>query len=94
MTINKKFGKRVRQVRKDLGLSQEELGFKSGLHRTYISDIERGSKNPTIVTVDTLAKALGISISELFKGLWNCIPFTLFSANIKIIQLKLKISFI
>lgn len=69
MTINKKFGKRVRQVRKDLGLSQEELGFKSGLHRTYISDIERGSKNPTIVTVDTLAKALGISISELFKGL-------------------------
>ena len=68
MTINKKFGKRVRQVRKDLGLSQEELGFKSGLHRTYISDIERGSKNPTIVTVDTLAKALDMSISEVFEG--------------------------
>ena len=69
MTINKRFGKRVREVRMNLGLSQEELGFKSGLHRTYISDIERGVKNPTIVTIDTLAKALGMSISELFAGL-------------------------
>lgn len=69
MTINKKLGKRVRKVREELGLSQEELGFKSGLHRTYISDIERGTKNPTVVTIDTLAKALGVSISELFKDL-------------------------
>lgn len=69
MTINKKFGKRVREVRINLGLSQEELGFKSGLHRTYISDIERGVKNPTIVTIDTLAKALGMSISELLEGI-------------------------
>lgn len=69
MTINTKFGKRVREVRMNLGLSQEELGFKSGLHRTYISDIERGVKNPTIVTIDTLAKALGMSISELLEGI-------------------------
>lgn len=69
MTINTKFGKRVREVRMNLGLSQEELGFKSGLHRTYISDIERGVKNPTIVTIDTLAKALGMSISELLDGI-------------------------
>ena len=70
MTINKKLGKRVRKLREELGLSQEELGFKSGLHRTYISDIERGTKNPTIVTIDTLAKALEMSISELFEGVW------------------------
>lgn len=69
MTINQKFGQRVRDVRKDLGLSQEELGFKAGLNRTYISDIERGTKNPTIVTIDTLARTLGMSISELFAGL-------------------------
>ena len=59
------FGKAVREAREELGLSQEELGFESELDRTYISGIERGVRNPTIVTVGRLCRALGVRGSEL-----------------------------
>lgn len=65
--IQKKFGEKLKETRTQKGLSQEKLAFKSGLHRTYISDIERGARNVSLVNIEKIAKALGISNSELLK---------------------------
>lgn len=62
-----KFAKRVRELRNKSGLSQEELGFKANIHRTYIGSIERGEQNISIDNIDKLAKALKISVSKFFK---------------------------
>lgn len=59
--IQKKFGDKLRELRKQKGLSQEDLALKSGLHRTYISDIERGSRNLSLKNIDKIAKALGLT---------------------------------
>lgn len=64
--IQVKFGQKVKEIRKGRGLSQEELASKSGLHRTYISDIERGDRNVSIRNVEKIAKALKVKLSELF----------------------------
>lgn len=64
-----KFGLAVRRVRKALGMSQEELGFRANLHRTYIGMIERAEKNLTITSMNKLADGLGTTISELTKDL-------------------------
>lgn len=52
-------------MRQQKGWSQEQLAFEAGLHRTYVSDLERGARNPTIAVVDKLAKALGASLGDL-----------------------------
>ena len=62
-----KFGKMVRELRKQRGLSQEELAFKADLHRTYIGMIERAEKNITLVNIEKIAIALEIEINELLK---------------------------
>lgn len=59
-------GARVRALRLAKGWSQEELGARSNLDRTYISGIERGVRNPTVTVLRTLSEGLGIGISELF----------------------------
>ncbi len=64
---NISFGKRVAELRKELGYSQEQFAFKCEVDRTYIGTIERGEKSPTLNTIAKIAKALGISISELFN---------------------------
>lgn len=61
-----KFGERVREIRKEKGLSQEELSFKADLHRTYIGMIERAEKNITLVNIEKIANALEVSINNLF----------------------------
>ena len=60
------FGDKVRELRKQKGLSQEELSFKADLHRTYIGMIERAEKNITLINIEKIAKALEIDIKELF----------------------------
>lgn len=60
-----KFGLHLASIRQSKGLSQEQLAETSGLHRTYISSLERGKRNPTIVTLSALSDALNISLSEL-----------------------------
>lgn len=61
-------GQNVRKRREALGLTQEMLSDKADLDQTYISGIERGLRNPGIVNIVKLAKALGISAAELCKG--------------------------
>jgi transcriptional regulator with XRE-family HTH domain len=63
-----KFGTRVREIRKNQGLSQEELSFRTDLHRTYIGMIERAEKNITLVNIEKIAIALNVSICELFRN--------------------------
>ena len=65
--ILKKFGERVRSERIRLGLSQEELAARAGVHRTYIGMIERAEKNITLVNIDKISNALGLNISDLFN---------------------------
>ena len=65
--IQKKFGDKLRELRKQKGLSQEDLAFKSGLHRTYISEIERGSRNLSLKNIEKIAKALGMSPKSLLE---------------------------
>lgn len=63
--IKQEVGARVRQRRLRKGLSQEQLGFESGLHRNYIGGIERGERNVAVVNLAKLAKALGIRPRDL-----------------------------
>jgi len=59
------FGANLRKLREEQGLSQEAFADEAGLHRTYISDIERGVRNPTIVVVEKIARALGVTPGAL-----------------------------
>jgi len=59
------FGRRVRERRTALGLSQEAFADKCGLDRTYISGIERGRRNVSLLNIAAIAKALGSSVSDL-----------------------------
>ena len=63
----KQFAKRLREFRKKEGFSQEELGFRAEIHRTYIGAVERGEQNISIDNIHKLAKALKISPENLFK---------------------------
>lgn len=66
MDIRKRFGKRVKALREAKGWSQEELADRAGLHRTYISAVERAVRNPTLTVIERIAKALKTQIGELF----------------------------
>ncbi|WP_414549135.1 helix-turn-helix domain-containing protein [Anabaena sp. CCY 0017] len=59
----------VRQYRTEQGISQEELGLRANLDRTYISGVERGVRNPSLTALVSLANGLGISVSILLKNL-------------------------
>jgi len=63
-----RFGRRVRELRRQRGLSQEKLGFEANLDRTYISGIERGVRNVSLKNISILSDALGVSLEELFGG--------------------------
>jgi transcriptional regulator with XRE-family HTH domain len=67
--ILKQFGKRVRHLREEQNLSQEELGAKADVHRTYIGMIERAEKNITLSNINKIAKALDTSVGELLADL-------------------------
>jgi transcriptional regulator with XRE-family HTH domain len=67
MDIRATVSSNVRRLRHRKGWSQEELAEESGLHRTYVSGVERGTRNPTIEIVGRLAKALGVKAADLFR---------------------------
>lgn len=59
------FGKNVRALRKAAAMSQEELAFRAGMKRTYLSDLERGMRNPSVRALARLAEALGVPPERL-----------------------------
>ncbi len=64
--IRERFGDAVRDRRETLGMTQEDLAEKASIHRTYVSDIERGSRNVSLINIERLAAALSTSMSGLF----------------------------
>jgi len=64
--LHKKFGQRVKELRKNKGLTQEDLAFAIGVDRSYMGFIERGERNPTLDKIGKIAKALKVSWKELF----------------------------
>lgn len=69
LAVAKAFGERVREARLELGLTQERLAEATGLHATFISNIERGYRVPTLTTLLRLAAGLGIQPCRLVDGL-------------------------
>jgi transcriptional regulator with XRE-family HTH domain len=61
-------GSNVRKLRTAKKLSQEELAFRAEIDRSYLSEIENGHKNPSVVMLDQIAAALGVDLRELFEG--------------------------
>jgi CheY-like chemotaxis protein len=61
------FGSTIKSKRSELGMSQEELADRAGLHRTYVSDVERGMRNVSLISIEKLAHALGMSVWRLFE---------------------------
>lgn len=65
MEIRARLSLNMRRLRQSKGWSQEEFAHEAGLHRTYVSDLERGARNPTITVIDKLAVALGVNVGSL-----------------------------
>ena len=69
MTINKQLGYRIRYLRQNKGLSIETLALEAEINRNYLGDLERGMRNPTVVVLNKIAKALDVDLSTLFEGI-------------------------
>lgn len=67
MDVQRRVGANVRRLRRECGLSQEKLAFECGLHRTYISGVERGIRNPTVVVLEQIATALQVPAWRLLE---------------------------
>jgi transcriptional regulator with XRE-family HTH domain len=65
--IRERFGFAVKTRREELGLTQEDLAELARIHRTYLSDVERGGRNLSLINIERVALALKLSMSELFK---------------------------
>ena len=69
MTINKQLGYRIRYLRQNKGISIEALALEAEINRNYLGDLERGMRNPTVVVLNKIAKALDVDLSTLFEGI-------------------------
>ena len=67
MDVRKRVGINLKRLRLDRHLSQEDLAFEAGLHRTYISGVERGVRNPTVMVLEEIAKALKVPAAKLLE---------------------------
>lgn len=67
MDVRKRVGLGVQQHRRARGLSQEELAHAAKIHQTYLSGVESGKRNPTVIVLDRIAKALGVDIADLCR---------------------------
>lgn len=69
--IQKSFGDRVRQLRLESGISQEKFALSAGIDRTYLASVEKGNRNISLVNIQKIATALNISLSDLFRGVFD-----------------------
>jgi transcriptional regulator with XRE-family HTH domain len=69
LDIQREFGLRIRQLRKESGMSQEKFALSIDMDRTYLASIEAGKRNPALQNIKKIADGLGISLSDLFLGL-------------------------
>ena len=69
MTINKQLGYRIRYLRQQRNMTIEDLALEANINRNYLGDLERGMRNPTVVILNRLVKALKIDLSTLFEGI-------------------------
>ena len=69
MTINKQLGYRIRYLRQQKGLSIETLSLEAGINRNYLGDLERGTRNPTLIILNKIATVLDIDLPTLFEGI-------------------------
>lgn len=67
--VNFELGKRIQYLRKRRGMSQEDLALECKINKNYLSDMERGTRNPTIKILEKVSKGLNISLEELFRGI-------------------------
>lgn len=72
--MRRRVGLNIKKYRQDKGLSQEALAFESGIHRTYISGIERGVRNVAVINLEKIANALGIATSRLLDEITTAPP--------------------
>jgi transcriptional regulator with XRE-family HTH domain len=69
LDIQKTFGQKVQQLRKEKGLSQEKFALSIDMDRTYFASVEAGKRNIAIKNIQKIADGLGVSLSELFENL-------------------------
>lgn len=67
MEVRKRVGLNLQRIRRDKGLSQEELAHRAAVHQTYLSGVEGGKRNPSIDVLGRVVAALGVDIEELFR---------------------------
>ncbi|WP_209714857.1 MULTISPECIES: helix-turn-helix domain-containing protein [Asticcacaulis] len=65
MDVIDRLAQNLRRLRQQKGWSQEEFAFRAEIHRTYVSDLERGARNPTVTIVEKLSRALGVTLGDL-----------------------------
>lgn len=65
MDVGRRVGANIKRIRRERGFSQEELAHRADMHRTFVSQIERAVKSPTLETLDKIAKGLDVPLSEL-----------------------------
>ena len=69
MNVNKELGMRIRYLRDQRKMTLEDLSFESNVNKNYLSDLERGNRNPTVKILTKIANALEVTLEELFKGI-------------------------
>ncbi|MCF0118062.1 MAG: helix-turn-helix transcriptional regulator [Bacilli bacterium] len=69
MNIQEQLGMRIKYLRKQRNLSQEQLAFECNLNKNYLCDIENGKRNPTLDILEKISHGLNITLEELFRGL-------------------------
>jgi len=67
MSIQSRVSRNIQRIRREKDLSQEEVAHRAAIHQTYLSGVETGKRNPSILVVERIATALGVDVSEIFK---------------------------
>lgn len=68
MSIQSRVSRNIQRIRREKDLSQEEVAHRADIHQTYLSGVETGKRNPSILVVERIANALGVDVSEIFKS--------------------------